>query len=182
MLEQKDVSLPLALHLGLLEDAIYRDGVTARRSTLLRILWQESFLSGAGLVTRTEAIVGRGCFGTAAAANFRRDIHALKAILKRAGFSLRFSRRAGRGGYYIAGRPDLAPELARLIQAGMRDVDARQMELAARLTPAQRVRQAGQLSDGLRRMAVRRLLAERAGLSLQEAHREVAQRYDQFGG
>src|SRR5436305_12758376 len=96
-----DVSLPVELRLSLLNDAIERDLVTARRSTLLRLVWQESFLSGTGLISRTEAILGRGCFGMAAAATFRRDIRALKVILKRAGFSLRFSRQAGRGGYYV---------------------------------------------------------------------------------
>jgi hypothetical protein len=142
------------------------------------ILWQESFLSGAGLIAGTEANLWRGCFGAAAAKAFRRDIRALKAFITRAGFSLRFSRRAGRSGYDIVGRLDLAPELAELNQAGMRDVDPKQIELAARLTLAKRVRHAGQFSDGLRRIAVRRLLAERPGLSLQKAHHEVARRYD----
>lgn len=34
------------------------------------------------------------------------------------------------------------------------------------------------LDNGLRRIAVRQLLVERSGLSLQEAYREVARRYD----
>jgi hypothetical protein len=174
-------SLPIDLRLGLLEDAIQRDIVTARRSMLLRLVWQESFLSGAGLIARTEAIVGRGCFGRAATSTFRRDIRALKALLKRAGFNLRFSRQAGRGGYYVVGRPELAPELARMIQAGMQDVDPKQIALAARLTPADRLQQAGQLSDGLRRMAVRRLQGEQPDLGLKEAYREVSHRYDQLG-
>ena len=148
---------------------------------LLRLVWQESFLSGAGLISRTEAIIGRGCFGRAAAATFRRDIRALKALLKDAGFSLRFSRQARRGGYYVVGRPELAPELAVMIQAGMQDVDPKQIASAAQLTPADRVQQAGQLSDGLRRMAVRRLMGEQPGLGLKEAYREVSHRYDRLG-
>ena len=181
MFSELESALPTDLRLGLLEDAIERDVVTARRSTLLRLVWQESFLSGAGLIARTEAVVGRGCFGAAAAATFRRDIRALKALLKRSGFSLRFSRRAGRGGYYVVGRPALAPGLAANIEAGLRDVDPQQVALAARLTPADRVQQAARLSDGLRRMAVRRLLGERPGLDLKAAYREVAHRYDQLG-
>jgi hypothetical protein len=181
MLSELDAALPIDLRLGLLTDAISRDLVTARRSTLLKLVWQESYLSGAGLISRTEAVVGRGCFGAAAAATFRRDIRALKALLSRAGFKLRFSRQAGRGGYYVVGRPELAPELAEMIRAGMQDVDAKQVALAARLTPADRVQQAARLSDGLRRMAVRRLLGERPGLDLKEAYREVSHRYDQLG-
>lgn len=120
-----NTSFPIAFRLGLLEEVIYREAMTPRQSKFLRILWQESFLSGAGLNARTEANLGRDCFGAAAARTFRRDIRALKALLKRAGFSLRFSRRAARSGYYIVGRPDLAPELAKMTQAGIQDADPR---------------------------------------------------------
>jgi hypothetical protein len=177
-----DMSMPVALRLGLLEDARHRDLVTARRSVLLQIVWQEGFLSSRGLIARTEALARPGCFGKSAAATFRRDIRALKAILSRAGFSLRFSRRSGRGGYYVAGRPELALELVQMIQSAMQDVDPKQVALAIRLTPAERVQQAGRLSDGLRRLAARRLMAERRGLGLQEAYREVTHRYTQLGG
>jgi hypothetical protein len=181
MWSDTDTSLPIDLRLRLLEDAIHRDRVTARRSTLLTLIWQESFLSGAGLISRTEALVGRGCFGAAPVATLRRDIHALKHLLNQAGFRLRCSRQTGRSGYYVVGRPELAPELTEMIRAGMQDVDPKQIALAARLTPADRVRQAGQLSDGLRHMAVRRLMNEQTGLSLQAALREVAHRYEQLG-
>jgi hypothetical protein len=181
MFRDLESSLPVELRLGLLDDAVDRDLVTARRSTLLRLVWQESLLSGTGLISRTEAILGRGCFGTAATATFRRDIRALKVILKRAGFNLRFSRQARRSGYYVVGRPELAPELTKMIHAGMQDIDPKQIALAARLTPADRIQQAGQLSDGLRRMAARRLMGEQPGLGLKEAYREVSHRYDQLG-
>jgi hypothetical protein len=76
----------------------------------------------------------------------------------------------------------LAPEIAANIRAGMSDVDPYQIELACRLTPAQRVQQAGKLSDQLRMMAVRRRLTENPGLTLREAHREVMRSYEQLGG
>ena len=141
--------LPADLRLGLLEDDLARDTVSARRAALLAVIWREGRLSSAGLIARAEAILGRGCFGRAPAATFRRDLRALKRILAAAGYLLRFSRRPGRGGYYIAGRPDLAPELAAYIRAALADVDPRQIKLAARLTPAERVQQAARLSDGL---------------------------------
>jgi hypothetical protein len=177
-----DTLLPATLRLGLLEDAQSRDLVTARRAALLTIIWQEGFLSGPGLMARTEALTKAGCFGKSAGATFRRDIRALKVILARAGFHLRFSRQVGRAGYYIAERTELAPELAQRIKGAVQDVDARQVVLASRLTPAARLRQAGRLSDGLRRLAVRRLMAERPVLTLPEAYREVAQRYGELGG
>jgi hypothetical protein len=174
--------LPVELRLGLLQDAQARDTVTARRAALLELLWNEANLTGTGLISRTEWVVGRGCFGKASTASLKRDLRALKAVLAASGWQLRFSRRPGRRGYYIPGRPELAPEIAANIRAGMSDVDPYQVELASRLTPAQRAKQAGMLSDQLRMMAVRRLMNERQHLSLPEAHREVMRRYEQLGG
>lgn len=175
-------SIPAELRLALLSDDLARDIVTARRAVLLSLVWQESFLSKAGLMARTQALLGRGCFGKAAEATFRRDMRALKAVLDSCGFGLKFSRRSGRSGYYIPGRPELAPELAESIRAAIDDVDPLQIERASRLTPAERVQQAGRLSDGLRRMALRRLMAEQPGLTLRKAQQEVMHRYYQLGG
>lgn len=175
-------SIPAEVRLALLRDDLTRDIITARRAVLLSLVWQESFLSKVGLMARTEALLGRGCFGKAADATFRRDMRALKAVLASCGFALNFSRRRGRQGYHIPGRPDLAPELAESIRAAIRDVDPLQIALASRLTPAERVWQAGRLSDGLRWMAVRRLMAEQPGLTLRKAHQEVMHRYYQLGG
>ena len=174
-------SVPAEVRLALLRDDLTRDIVTARRAVLLSLVWQESFLSKAGLMARTQALLGRGCFGKAAEATFRRDMRALKAGLASCGFGLKFSRRSGRGGYYIPGRPELAPELAEAIRAAMSDVDPLQIEMASQLTPADRVQQAGRLSDGLRRMALRRLMAEQPGLTLRKAQQEVMHRYYQLG-
>jgi hypothetical protein len=175
-------SVPADIWLALLSDDLARDIVTARRAVLLLLVWQESFLSKAGLMARTEARLGRGCFGKAAEATFRRDMHGLKAVIDSCGFGLKFSRRGGRGGYYIPGRPELAPELAEAIRAAISDVDPLQIEVARQLTPADRVQQVGRLSDGLRRMALRRLMAEQPGLTLRKAHQEVMHRYYQLGG
>jgi hypothetical protein len=174
--------LPVELRLGLLQDAQARDPVTARRAALLELLWNEAYLSAAGLISRTEWVVGRGCFGKAPAATLKRDLRALKAVLAANGWQLRYSRRPGRRGYYLRGRPELAPEIAANIRAGMSDIDPYQVELASRLTPAQRVQQAGELSDQLRMMAVRRRLAENPSLTLREAHREVMRSYERWGG
>src|SRR5574337_186832 len=115
--------IPAEVQLALLRDDITRDIVTARRAVLLSLVWQESFLSKAGLMARTQALLGRGCFGRAAEATFRLDMRALKAVLDSCGFGLKFSRRSGRGGYYVPGRPELAPELAEAIRAAVSDMD-----------------------------------------------------------
>jgi hypothetical protein len=175
-------SLPVDLRLSLLEEDLARDLVTARRSALLALVWQESFLSSAGLMLRTEAAVGAGCFGKAATATFRRDMRALKAVLATRDYRLMFSRRTGRAGYYISGRPELSPELAETLRNAASDVDPKQIMLAGRLSPAERVQQAGLLSDGARRLAVRRLMAERPDLSLPQAQQEVLHRYYDLSG
>ena len=82
--------LPVELRLGLLQDAQARDPVTARRAALLELLWNESYLSAAGLISRTEWVVGRGCFGKAPAATLKRDLRALKVVLAANGWQLRF--------------------------------------------------------------------------------------------
>lgn len=125
--------------------------------------------------------MGRGCFGRAADAAFRRDVCAIKSVLASAGYSLRYARRPELDGYYIPDRPPLAPEMADQIRAAMAEADRRQIEIMSRLSPAARVHQAGRLSDGLRRIAVRRLRERQPGLSLAAAHREVMHRYDRLG-
>ncbi len=174
-------TLPTELGRALLHEAATRDMVTARRWVLLSVVWCEAYLSAAGLMSRVRAVLGAGCFGQADVAAFRRDMRAIKVVLQSAGRTLKFSRRPEQGGYYVQGRPPLDPELAQSIRSALSDLDLRQIELAGRLSAAQRVWQAGRLSDQLRRMAVRRLRRERPNLSLLEARREVLDRYEQRG-
>jgi hypothetical protein len=148
----------------------------------LGAVWREAHLSREGLIARAEIVLGRGCFGKAAAATFARDMRALKAALASAGHELRYSRRPGSEGYAIAGRPPLDDELAAQISAAMAEVDPRQVEITRRLSPAARVRQAGLLSDGLRQMAARRLRQQQPGRPLASVYREVMQTYDRLGG
>jgi len=175
-------SLPSALWLELLRDDVRRDPVTARRAVLLSVVWGEAFLSREGLMSRAEAMLGRGCFGRAATATFQRDMRAIKRLLAATNRRLKFARRAGSAGYYIQDRPPLEPGLAARVRAAMAEVDAHQIDIQRRLAPAARVRQAGQLSDSLRRMAVRRWQERQPDLSFASAHREVMRRYDQLGG
>lgn len=48
------------------QDAIQRDITTARRTSLLQILWNERYLTRAQLIARVEYRLGRNCFGIAA--------------------------------------------------------------------------------------------------------------------
>lgn len=168
--------LPEAVIHGALHEAGRRDPVTARRLTLLTLLVRESHQLQAGLIARTEARLGRGCFGRAAALAFRRDMQAVKQILTAGGESLRYSRKAASAGYYIAGRPALALEVTRAIHGAAQELDPRQIAVFARLAPAQRLHLAAGLTADVLAIAVRRLQQERPALTRLEAQREVLHR------
>lgn len=167
---------------GALEEACQREPVTARRLTLLTLLSRENYQRQASLISRTEARLGRGCFGRAASLAFRRDMQAVKLILAASGQALCYSRRTESGGYYIEGSPELAPEVTRAIQGAAQELDPRQIAMFARLAPSQRLRLAARLTDDLLALAVRRLQQERPTLPRLEAQREVLHRAYQLPG
>jgi hypothetical protein len=143
----------------------------------LTLIWQENYQDQATLVTRVRYQLGLDCFGANSALTFRRDMQAVKAILADGGFELKYSRRPERRGYYIPGRPDLAPEIATAIQHAIEEVDTRQIEIWRHMTVAQRVRMATGMSDSLRSIAVHRLRQAHPALDRLSAQREVLQRY-----
>ena len=62
-----------------MEDAIQRDLTTARRATLLEILWHERYLTRAQIMTRVGLRLGKDCFGVSAWEDtFYRDMHVVK--------------------------------------------------------------------------------------------------------
>jgi hypothetical protein len=129
----------------------------ARRAALLRLVWEESYLTRQGLIARVEALLGRGCFGASPHSTFRRDMAAVRQALAEAGHRLTYSRRRDCKGYYVEGRPLLDERLQRLIAGAVAEVDSRQIVIYRRLEPAQRVWQTAHLSDWLRRANERRL-------------------------
>ena len=148
--------LPIAEWLSRLRQMAEEDLTTARRTALLRLVWEEAYLTRQGLIARVEAFLGRGCFGPSPCSAFRRDIAAVREALARAGHRLRYSRQRGRRGYYVEGRPHLDERLQHLIAGAVAEVDPRQMAIYRRLEPSQRVWQAAHLSDWLRRVSERR--------------------------
>jgi len=142
-----------------LEDALSlhanpQDGPAGRRSVLLRLIWQESYLSRDGLKASVEAVLGRGCYGARWQRAFQRDIAVVRSVLATAGYRLAYDRH--RRGYHILGRPPLDEDLQQLIAGAAAEVDPRQIAIYRRLTPAQRMRQLAHLSDWLRRAERRR--------------------------
>jgi hypothetical protein len=58
--------LPILMKDAILQDAIQRDMTTARRVTLLQILWNERYLTRLQLIARAELRLGKNCFGISA--------------------------------------------------------------------------------------------------------------------
>lgn len=133
--------LPLDVWLADLRQTNMQDPVLVRRATMLRLLWQESYLTRQGLKARVEHLLGWDCFGPAAHATFRQDVAWLRQVLAEAGYRLAYSRRPDWPGYYIVGRPRLDERLQRLSAGSVAEVDPQQMAVSRRLTPAQRFQQ-----------------------------------------
>lgn len=176
-------TVPDDIWLAAFQEDLQRDPVTTRRSLLLSLLWDESYQTQHGLMARVETRLGPGCFGKAALATFQRDMRAVRTILAASGHELRFSRMRGEPGYYIPGRPKLSPEIKDSIHAALWDIDRRQARMASEyLTPAQRLAQLGATSDSMRALARRQVHERQPGLTFDEARREVAKLYEQYGG
>jgi hypothetical protein len=109
-------------------------------------------------------------------------MQAVKVTLATSGYRLQYSRQPDRGGYYIVGRPDLAPEIIQAIRGAVQEVDLRQIEAWRQLTVGQRVSLATRLSNELLSMAINRLRQERPTLDRRAAQREVLQRYYELNG
>lgn len=161
-------------HQALLRDAAARDRATARRVCLLRILWRERFLTRAGLMARVEGELGKGCFGRAAWKDtFYRDMRVVKQALKDAGYELAYSRRRDHSGYYIRGQPRINPELARVLDGSVAEVDPAQIAIFRRLGPAERFQQGCSISDTARRAVASRIQQKQPQLSFAEASRLI---------
>ena len=73
----------------ILQDAMERDITTARRVTLLEILWNERYLTRAQLIARVELRLGKNCFGASAWEDtFYRDMRLVKQAFETAGYRL----------------------------------------------------------------------------------------------
>jgi hypothetical protein len=156
----------------LLQDAIRRDIVTARRAALLEILWHERYLTRDQLITRVEILLGKNCFGASAwEDNFYRDLRLVKQAFQAAGKQLRYSRSQQRPGYYLKGQPALSDDLQRILTSSMAEVDPGQIAIYQRLSISQRIRQGCSTSDTARTVVAYRILQENPGIDPAEANR-----------
>ena len=168
----KNASLPQRAQEMLLSDAADRDRATARRVCLLHILWQEGYLTRQGLISRVEGELGAGCFGRAAWKDaFYRDLRVVKTALSAAGYRLLYSRNPRRPGYYLLGQPAIGPELARILEGSVAEVDAAQIAVFKRLAAAERFRLGFSISETARDVVAYRIRQRDPRLSPSEANR-----------
>lgn len=161
----------------ILNDAMQRDITTARRVTLLQILWNERYLTRAQLIVRTEYRLGRNCFGISAWEDtFFRDMRMVKQAFQAAGYVLEYSRDRKNKGYYLKGQPALSPEFSQMVKASAEEVDQRQIDIYRRLSAADRFRQGSAISDTARNVVAYRIRQENPELTVLEAHRLALQR------
>jgi hypothetical protein len=172
--------LPIGILAASVRQAVQRDRAMARRVALVAVLWEESGIDRAGLVARVENRLGKGCFGRQPELAFRRDMQVAKAILAQAGFHLTYGRRPKQAGYFIEGRPVLSSEQARAIAGAAAEIDPRQIEQLARLTPKARLKLANGLSAEVLALAVRAERRLHPDLALEAARKEVLHRYYQL--
>jgi len=161
----------------ILHDAMQRDITTARRVTLLQILWNERYLTRAQLITRVEYRLGRNCFGISAWEDtFYRDMRLVKQAFQAAGYQLEYSRNKGERGYFLRGQPTLSPEFKQMVKASSAEVDLRQIDIYRQLSPAARFRQGCAISDTARNVVAYRIRQENPEFTVQEATRMALQR------
>jgi hypothetical protein len=167
---------PKAIHV-LLQDAIKRDITTARRVALLRILWNERFLTRSQLITRVAYQLGRDCFGVSAWEDtFFRDMRVVKKAFQKVGLVLEYSRKKEKRGYYVREQEALSLEFKQLIKAGAAEVDQRQIDIYRKLSPAARFKQGCAISNTARNVVAYRIRQENPKLTPQEAQKLALQR------
>jgi hypothetical protein len=161
----------------LLQDAIQRDLTTARRASLLQILWNERYLTRAQLIARVELRLGKICFGTSAWEDtFYRDMRVVKRAFQAAGYLLEYSRNREHPGYYLGGQPALSAEFRQMLKSSAVEADPRQIEIYRKLSPAALFRQGSGISDTARNVVAYRIRQENPELTVEESIRMALQR------
>jgi hypothetical protein len=169
--------LPGLMKDAILQDAIQRDITTARRATLLQILWNERYLTRAQLIARVELQLGKNCFGVAAWEDtFYRDMRFVKQAFEAAGYQMLYSRNKQQYGYYLAGQSALSSEIKQALKGSAVEVDQRQIDVYRKLSFAERFHQGCSISDTARKVVAYRIRQENPRLSIAEANRMALQR------
>lgn len=169
--------LPIVMKDAIVHDAIQRDITTARRVTLLEILWNERYLTRTQLIARVDLRLGKNCFGISAWEDtFYRDMRFVKEAFEAAKYRLLYSRQKEQAGYYLDGQPVLRSELQQVLKSSAAEVDQRQIDIYRKLSFAERFHQGCSISDTARKVVAYRVRQDNPKLSFREANRIALQR------
>lgn len=169
--------LPTVMKDAILQDAMERDIMTARRVSLLEILWNERYLTRAQLIARVELRLGKNCFGISAWEDtFYRDMRFVKQAFEAAGYQLLYSRKKKEPGYYLEGQPALSSEIQQVLKGSAAEVDQRQIDIYRKLSFVERFHQGCSISDTARKVVAYRIRQDNPKLSVREANRIALQR------
>jgi hypothetical protein len=162
---------PKALR-ALLDDTIQRDRTTARRACLLKIMWQERNLTRSQLIIRVEGELGADCFGDLAWRDtFYRDMRVVKRAFRSAGYQLVYRRNLERPGYELLDQPPIGPDLAKILDGSVAEVDRAQLAVFRRLSISERFRLGCSVSDAARTAVAHRICTRNPHLSWAQANR-----------
>lgn len=171
------IATPVSANQVILQDAIQRDPITARRAALLNILFHERYLTRIQLISRVEQRLGKGIFGQCAwEDNFYRDMRLVKRAFRAAEQQLAYSRQARLTGYYLVGQPAISAELANILHHSLADTDPRQNAIFQKLAPAERFRQGCAISNTARKTVAYVIRQANPGIDPAEANRQALAR------
>ena len=128
------VFLPFPKWRRLIDESARLDMSRARRLALLRITWEESYLTDAQLLVRVKDLLGLDCFGDDVDLTIAGDIEAVHRVFLTAGHELVYSKEPGLTGYWVKGRPRLDQKMAQEIRGAIAEIDPEQVRRWRRMT------------------------------------------------
>jgi len=166
-------STPIITWLAQARQAGNLDGPALRQSLIARMIWQVSYQSNTGLIENVAYLIGRRTWGENPRATLADDIWQLRHAFAKKRKRLTYNRKPGRRGFYIKGRPRLAPELERVIAQAFAEVNLARMAIFRKRTPAEKFAIAVKMTEGAFEGEAFRLRVRYPHLSKEEALRLV---------
>ena len=174
------VLLPFPRWRRLIDETARLDMPLARRLAVLRITWEESYLTDAQLQCRVKDLLGLDCLGDDGDVTVASDIAAVQQVFLAAGHELVYSDEPGRTGYWVKGRPRLDQKMVQEIRGAIAEIDPEQVRRWRRMTTAERFQIAADLSDAMAETAIYRVMLQNPEMARLDAVRLVRERTEQL--
>ena len=174
------VFMPFPKWRRLIDETARLDMPLARRLVVVRIIWEESYLTDAQLQSRFKDLLGLDCLGDDGDVTIASDIAAVQQVFLAAGHELVYSDEPGRTGYWVKGRPRLDQKMAQEIRGAIAEIDLEQVRRWRRMTTTERFQIAADLSDAMAETAIYRIMLQNPGMARLDAIRLVRERTEQL--